>query len=343
MLNFGSHTTRFCNLLMLISLRRKLYVLLCFLLTHSTIAFLTESLRFSKRYGLPSLDGKFGLPRYQNLDLLGENLSLRSSTDNEEGSAVTIGLATSGLYGMVGFLYWYWLVLGALVVSVGLPGVPSFIPMSPGWPPSPQDLQPVLEDSSHFFYLADLLQKPDLPDVQPLRLALFNIAEAWIFAFLPALWKDRRRLPRPILLILWLVLGINLTNAFLAPYLFVTERMEDTPPPSTEKDARLNPIMVVIFGMISASVMSWAAFQAFTQSTTENFEEILALVRSDRSYLAFVVDLSLFSIFQPFILRRARGNDAIESWDCVPIVGLLSWMREEAFADRGLTSEYPRE
>lgn len=243
------------------------------------------------------------------------------------------------LFGGVGFLYWYWMVLGAYAASEGLPGIPPFLPLTPGWPPSMEDLQPALEDSAHFFYLADLLQT-DAPPVQPLRLALFNFAEAWIFAYLPALWSDPKRLPRPLLLVLWLVLGINLTNAFLAPYLFVTEANAAISPPATSESSltklQKNPTISGLFGAVAVAVTGTALFTTVTLGTDADWAQMKDLIQTDRTYLAFVVDLCLFSVFQPLILERARRQASSSSpplsatWDAFPFVGLVVWLLESS-------------
>lgn len=235
---------------------------------------------------------------------------------NEENST-SVNWPAVGLLASVSFLYWYYMVLASAAVANEWPlGVPDFIPLVPGWPPSDQDLQPVLEDSFHFFYLSELLQNADAPSVNPIRLAAFNVDEAWIFVYLIALWKDPKRLPRPVLLGLWLLLGINLTNAFLAPYLLATEfRTEST-------ETGKNPILSVVFGCIATAVIGYAASQCVV-ADSQAWTEFGELATSDRTYLAFCVDLPLFALFQPMVLSRVKALDAI---DYVPIVGLLNWV-----------------
>lgn len=220
---------------------------------------------------------------------------------------------------LIGFLYWYWLVFGAAAEANGLPLVPDFLPMKPGWPPSTEDLQGPIDDFSHFFYLGELLGKEDMPYAPPVRLAVFNAAEAWIFAVLPALWKDSRRLPRPILLLSWLTLGINLTNAFLFPYL-VTSAFA-TP---SDKPREKNKLVSFTMGGISATVVAFALFQTATMTTTEDWRSFLIECQQDRTYLAFMVDLTLFSLVQPYVLKRAKGSN--ESIDYVPFLGLFSFL-----------------
>jgi hypothetical protein len=224
-----------------------------------------------------------------------------------------------GLFASVGFFYWYWMVLGAAAQTNGLP-VPDFIPMTPGWPATDQDFAPVLEDSYHFFYLSELIQNKDAPHVIPPRLGIFNFVEAWVFAFLPALWKDPRRLSRPVLLGSWLLLGINLTNAFLAPYLLLTEIR--TP---AEETFSKNRMVSGVFGGIASAVVGYAVLQCSTVATGADWAEFWDLVKMDRSYLAFCVDPVVLAIFQPLILARANHGSS-KPLDYVPFVGLIAWL-----------------
>uniref|UniRef100_A0A7S1D6D4 EXPERA domain-containing protein n=1 Tax=Cyclophora tenuis TaxID=216820 RepID=A0A7S1D6D4_CYCTE len=229
---------------------------------------------------------------------------------------------TLGCIGTIGFLYWYWMVFGAAAASNGLPGIPDFLPMTPGWPPSQEDLQGPLDDAYHFFYLSEFLGKTDAPFAPPTRLAVYNVAEAWIFAMLPLLWKDSKRLPRPVLLGLWAILGINLTNAFLAPYLFVTEAFV----PTTTEFREKNRLVSFTMGSIASAVALYAISQVLFATSIGDWNQFLNECKMDRTYFAFVVDLGLFSLFQPYLLRRVAGRN--KSLDYVPFVGLMSWLFE---------------
>ena len=252
----------------------------------------------------------------------GSRLQMSSNIGDDGDDSDSTSLLRFSAFAGVGALYWYLLVLGAAAKANGLP-VPDFIPMVPGWPVSDADLAPVLEDSFHFFYLSDLLQNPDAPYVSPPRLAIFNLVEAWIFAMLPALWRDsNRRLPRPVLLVSWLALGINLTNAFLAPYLALTElrgddENEDTP-------VQKNSIISGIFAAIAIAVVGHAAIESLTVATKTDWAEFIQLAKTDRSYLAFCVDPILFAFFQPLLLARIKKQS--DPKDYIPFVGLMIWL-----------------
>lgn len=244
------------------------------------------------------------------------------TADLSNDSSTSTDWALFGLFFSVGFFYWYLMVFGAAAQANGLP-VPAFIPMTPGWPAGDADFASVIEDSYHFFYLSELLGNADAPYVIPPRLAIFNIVEAWIFAMLPALWMDtRRRIARPALVGSWLLLGINLTNAFLAPYLAITELRD-----SNDEAARSSPpssLFPRIFGAIASAVVGYAIYQSSFVATAADWTDFWALVQTDRSYLAFCVDPIVFSIFQPLILRRVKTT--AETIDYVPFFGLLAWL-----------------
>jgi hypothetical protein len=195
---------------------------------------------------------------------LGRSISSRSMTNSKENDSrgTTTNWTNFGLFAGISVLYWYLLVFGAAAKVNGLP-VPDFIPMdTPGRPATQEDFQPLIDDSYHFFYLSELLQNKDAPYVIPPRLSVFNFVEAWIVAVLPVLWKDPKRLPRPLLLGSWLILGINLTNAFLAPYLAITELLGREEEHSKEAILPKNRVFSSVFGGIAAAVAGYALFQS---------------------------------------------------------------------------------
>jgi hypothetical protein len=180
-----------------------------------------------------------------------------------------------------------------------------------------------------------LLHNTDAPHVIPPRLAIFNLVEAWVFAYLPALWADPRRLPRPVLLGSWLILEINLTNAFLAPYLLLTELLplrvqllgSTTSTPQEEKSAlKKNRAVSGVFAGIATAVVGYGAWQCATVATSADWSEFWGLVQTDRSYLAFCVDPVVLAIFQPLVLARTNQNGASMPMDYVPFFGLIAWL-----------------
>lgn len=238
--------------------------------------------------------------------------------------------------------YWYLLVFGAAAAANGLP-VPSFVPLVPGWPPSDHDLVPVLEDSAHFFYLSDVLRTATTPPPSStLRVAFFNVAEAWVFSFLPLLLADEKRpSPAPVAWATWLG-ALGLTNAFLAPYLALRELLllnGDHKQQQQEKDeevetATTNEIgpkaLRVVVGATAVAVVGYATIQVARAEPGE-WSELSRLIRTDRTYAAFAVDLVLFACFQSFLLseldaQNNGGNDDNARLNNVPFVGLVAWL-----------------
>jgi len=234
------------------------------------------------------------------------------------------------------------------------------------------DLQPALEDSAHFFYIQDLLhwfsspssndavadlamgtqQQQQLQQPPVVRLAVFNFAEAWIFAFLPALLADERRLPLPAVLFAW-VGGLGLTNAFLAPYLAIREgfaayydgskekqgqehEQEEDNTASGSKVSGRNAVLSASVGAIATVVVFYACGSCLVDTSLGDWSDFARLATADRTYLAFCVDLVLFSTFQPFLLRKVYTQEIVKSGENesdpmpqiynVPFVGLVAWL-----------------
>ena len=254
-----------------------------------------------------------------------------STSDNQAASPIA-----AVTFATIAFAYWYLLVFGAAAASAGLP-VPDFIPLVPGWPPSDADLAPALEDSANFFYIKDILEGKD-GNVPPVRLAVFNFAEAWIFAFLPALLADAKRLPLPAVLFAWTG-GLGLTNAFLAPYFFFREAFAlggdgdvDVYDNASSTKGGRNALLSAAVGGIATAVVTYAGYDCLTASTASDWGDFVQLARDDRTYLAFLVDLVLFSASQSFLLRRIfsqQNDDDDETMPPIynmPFVGLMAWL-----------------
>jgi len=206
--------------------------------------------------------------------------------------------------------------------------------MVPSWPPLDSELVPVIEDSIHFFYIRDFLDYFSNSDYEihsnTLRLVFFNFAEAWVFAFLPLLIIDKERLPLPVVLGTWLG-ALGLTNAFLAPYLafrggfsLIFDNSEDTADSSDLN--KKNTFLSTIFGGIACTVVGFAFFQSVlvTSSHPEQWSELVNLIVTDRTYMAFAVDLVLFSVTQSYLLRQVSKEHQI-LYD-VPFIGLIAWL-----------------
>ena len=114
------------------------------------------------------------------------------------------------------------------------------LPGDPVWAIQPDTLQEVLDESLNFFLVLPILNRLGItlmqaPVVHPATEGLFNLAEAWIFMFLPLLLLDKRgqSLPR---LPIW-SMAMFLTNVFLTPYMALRARQPlDVPVTSPPKN-----------------------------------------------------------------------------------------------------------
>lgn len=100
---------------------------------------------------------------------------------------------------------------------------------------------------------------------------------------------------------------------------------------SSTKGGR-NALLSVAFGGIATVVVTYAGYDCLTASAASNWEDFIQLARNDRTYLAFLVDLVLFSASQSFLLRRVynqHNNDGDETMPPIynmPFVGLMAWL-----------------
>ena len=272
-------------------------------------------------------------------------LSITTKQQNGRSILAATSIAT------IAVLYWLYLVFGAAVAKSGILPVPDFIPLVPGWPPSDADLAPALEDSVHFFYIqdflnhwsssssSDVLTTPATAPPPVVRLAVFNLAEAWVFALLPVMLADKQRLPLPVVLFTW-VGALGLTNAFLAPYLafregvsIVGSKVDDEALMDLGKGGK-NVVLSVGVGAIATAVVFYAGLSCLSNSSLDDWSNFAKLATEDRTYLAFCVDLILFSAFQPFLLEKVYrqtaddsvNNDPMPQIYKVPFVGLVAWL-----------------
>lgn len=231
--------------------------------------------------------------------------ALKKSSFAEVGPAL--------LFAFAGITYWYVLLLSPQ-------GQFSFLVGPPAWAIDETTLRNVVDESLNFFYIwpgLDELGFPSpttllgipRPQVDPLRLALFNFAEAYAFMFLPLLLWDR---PQRADVVSWWSPAMFLTNAALLPY-FATRAWAPFPPSASG----IRPSWAPVFGFAAVAVaftglwQTWGLFGGFAE-----------LVLGDRVAFAFVVDCAIFSILQACVFAGRPGP----AWRYVPFLGLAAWL-----------------
>ncbi|CAE7259891.1 Tldc2 [Symbiodinium necroappetens] len=195
----------------------------------------------------------------------------------------------------------------------------SFLAGPPAWAIDETTLRNVIDKSLNFFYIwpgLDTVGLPSptsllgiaLPSVDPLRLALFNLAEAYAFMLLPLLLWDR---PKRQDVYNWWAPAMFLTNAILLPYFAV----RGIAGPSQVSKAK--PSWAPLVGLSALAVAVVALWQSW--GLWGNF---LPLVLGDRVAFAFAVDCTLFAVLQAYVFAETAGP----AWRFVPFLGLVAWL-----------------
>ncbi|CAJ1358693.1 unnamed protein product [Effrenium voratum] len=214
-----------------------------------------------------------------------------------------LGFATAGA------LYWYILLLSPQ-------GQFPFLEGPPAWAIDATTLRNVIEESLDFFYIwpgLDYLGLPNpsslgfpLPVVDPLRLAVFNLAEAYAFMFLPLLLWDRPQ--RNV--VSWWAPAMFLTNAILLPY-FATRSLAPSP------SSRSKPSWAPLFGVTALAVVAVALWQSWGL-----WGGLAPFLLGDRVAFSLVVDIAIFAVLQGVVFAERPGP----AWRFVPFFGLAAWL-----------------
>lgn len=222
------------------------------------------------------------------------------------------GLAgTFAAFATAAGLYWYILLLSPQ-------GQFPFLGGPPAWAIDETTLRNVVDESLNFFYIwpgLDSLGLPSpsslfpLPEVDPLRLALFNVAEAYAFMLLPLLLWDR---PERKNVYAWWAPAMFLTNAILLPY-FATRALE----PAGSSTSRARVAWAPLFGLVALVVLAVALWQSWGL-----YANLPSLLLGDRVAFAFAVDVSLFAVLQGYVFAERPGS----WWRYVPFLGLAAWL-----------------
>ncbi len=208
---------------------------------------------------------------------------------------------------------------------------PGWLPGEPIWAIQSDTIQEILNESLNFFFILPFLNLLGIsylqaPTVNPAVQGFFNLAEAWIFMFLPLMLMDRhsQHLPR---IVLW-GLAMFLTNVFLMPYMAL--RLA-TPIPETQNLTQKGTI-ARLFGSLGLTV-GFLAVIWFCLNRPElggvlsRFNYLWQQMVSNRVTLAFAVDMVLFWIFQIWlmgaIIPMGNGSRALR---LIPFWGLGLWL-----------------
>lgn len=218
-------------------------------------------------------------------------------------------------------VYFYWLILSP----------PGQAPGDPVYAIKPESLQEIFAQSLDFFYINIFLNQVGInfvqsPVLEPVGEALFELVAAWSLMFGPLLLLDRRgSLPK---LPVWTG-QMFLTNVFLIPYLATrsSDGLESSKPLKNE-DETLGERLATPFGWVGGAVGATSVFWALFArpefgSITARFSAFGGIVSRDRLAYAFLVDVVLYAVFQPVLLRPVLKPEC-EWIGYIPFFGLAA-------------------
>ncbi|KAK3008725.1 hypothetical protein RJ639_013128 [Escallonia herrerae] len=195
----------------------------------------------------------------------------------------------------------------------------------------------------------------DAPVLHPMSEGLFNFVIGWTFMFAPLLFTDRKRNRyKESLDVLW-GFQMFLTNryvivslielfydaAFLIPYMAIRLNEADAQYPP-RKASRLGSVMTngaTIVGVVGGAVCListlWALFgraDGNFGSLTDRWEFLVSYLGSERLAYAFIWDICLYIVFQPWLIGDNLQNvqegkaDIVKYLRFVPVFGLVAYL-----------------
>ncbi|KAK4788757.1 hypothetical protein SAY86_020076 [Trapa natans] len=223
-----------------------------------------------------------------------------------------------------------------------------YAPGDPVWAISSETVNSLIGLSLNFFFILPLMNSVgisliDAPVLHPMSEGLFNFVIGWTFMFAPLLFTDcRRNRYKGSLDVLW-GLQMFLTNVFLIPYMAIRLNGIDNEDDSTPRKpsqlglvmTRGGPIVGLIGGGICLISTLWAIFARGDSGfgdLTERADFLVRYLGSERLAYAFIWDILLYTIFQPWLIgdnlqNVQRGKVAAVSFlRFVPVVGLAAYL-----------------
>ncbi|XP_021910482.1 LOW QUALITY PROTEIN: uncharacterized protein LOC110824215 [Carica papaya] len=221
-----------------------------------------------------------------------------------------------------------------------------YAPGDPVWAISSETVNSLVGLSLNFFFILPLANSVGIHLLEalvfhPMFEGLFNFVIGWTFMFAPLLFTDRKRdRYKWSLDVLW-GLQMFLTNTFLIPYMAI--RMNETDADRlSSKQSQLGSVMTngaPVVGLLGGVVCLISALWAFFGRTDSNFGSIsdrwqflISYLGSERLAYAFIWDICLYTLFQPWLIGdnlqsvRKSKVDLVNYLRFVPVVGLVAYL-----------------
>ncbi|XP_010514201.1 PREDICTED: uncharacterized protein LOC104790199 [Camelina sativa] len=221
-----------------------------------------------------------------------------------------------------------------------------YAPGDPVWAISSETVNSLLGLSLNFFFVLPLtnsagIQFLQAPVLHPMAEGLFNFVIAWTLMFAPLLYTDRKRDGyKSSLDVLW-GLMMFLTNTFLIPYmaLRLTDADQNDKP---SKRSQLGEAMTKgapIVGLTGATVCListlWSLYgraDGDFGGIMDRWQYLIGYLGSERLAYAFIWDICLYTIFQPWLIGENLQNvkkgkiELVSYLRFVPVFGLLAYL-----------------
>ncbi|XP_038693872.1 uncharacterized protein LOC119991599 isoform X1 [Tripterygium wilfordii] len=181
----------------------------------------------------------------------------------------------------------------------------------------------------------------DAPVLHPMSEGLFNFVIGWTLMFAPLLFTDNKRdRYKGSLDVLW-GFQMFLTNTFLIPYMAI--RLNEAEADETRSNrSPLGSIMTngaPIVGLLGGAVCLISAMWALFGRADGNFGSIadrwqflISYLGSERLAYAFIWDICLYMIFQPWLIGDNLQNvqeskiNIVNYLRFVPVIGLTAYL-----------------
>ncbi|CAI9096239.1 OLC1v1032336C1 [Oldenlandia corymbosa var. corymbosa] len=220
-----------------------------------------------------------------------------------------------------------------------------YAPGDPVWAISSETINSLIGLSLNFFFVLPFLNAVGVhllegPVLHPMSEGLFNFVIAWTLLFAPLLYTDRRRNSyKGSLDVLW-GFQMFLTNTFLIPYMALRLNKGDETR-TKRKTSPLGSVMIngaSVVGLTGAAVcllsVLWAIYgraDGDFGNISERLDFLVNYLGSERLAYAFIWDIVLYTIFQPWLIGENLQNIRKDSVKIVsylrfvPVVGLVAY------------------
>ncbi|KAI3433239.1 uncharacterized protein J3R85_007137 [Psidium guajava] len=221
-----------------------------------------------------------------------------------------------------------------------------YAPGDPVWAISSETVNSLVGLSLNFFFILPLMNSVGInvinaPVLHPMSEGLFNFVIGWTLMFAPLLFTDLRKdRYKGSLDVLW-GLQMFLTNTFLIPYMAIrlNEAERDETP---GKLSQLGSVMTngaAFVGLIGGGVclisVLWALFgrsDGDFGNIADRLDFLVSYLGSERLAYAFIWDIVLYTVFQPWLIGDNLQNihdskiEIVNYLRFVPVVGLIAYL-----------------